>query len=127
MLVVPTGSGNDFAKTLGIGSEQTALLAWRQFCADEKNVREIDLGVIQSARGEEIFFYCVAGLGMDTDANTRANHMPASLKHAGGYLLAALQALAAFKPVEIKHNVRAKGNQAGSVLYCGGQCASLRR
>ena len=56
MLVVPTGSGNDFAKTLGIGSEQTALLAWRQFCADEKNVREIDLGVIQSARGEEIFF-----------------------------------------------------------------------
>jgi len=99
--VVPTGSGNDFAKTLGIGSEQTALLAWRQFCADEKNVREIDLGVIQSARGEEIFFCCVAGLGMDTDANTRANHMPASLKRAGGYLLAALQALAAFKPVEI--------------------------
>jgi diacylglycerol kinase family enzyme len=35
MLVVPTGSGNDFAKTLAIGSEQTALLAWRQFCADE--------------------------------------------------------------------------------------------
>jgi diacylglycerol kinase (ATP) len=101
VLVVSTGSGNDFAKTLGIGSEQIALLAWQQFCADGKNVREIDLGVIRPASGEEIFFCCVAGVGMDADANARANHMPGSLKRAGGYLLAALQALVAFKPVEM--------------------------
>jgi diacylglycerol kinase (ATP) len=102
MLVVPAGSGNDFAKTLGIGSEQIALLAWQQFCADGTNVREIDLGVIRSAKGEEIIFCCVAGVGMDADANARANRMPAGLKRAGGYLLAALQALVAFKPVEIR-------------------------
>jgi diacylglycerol kinase (ATP) len=99
MLVVPTGSGNDFAKTLGIGNEQTALLAWQQFCAEGKNVREIDLGVIRSANGEEIFFCCVAGVGLDADANARANRMPVKLKRARGYLLAALQALVAFKPV----------------------------
>jgi diacylglycerol kinase (ATP) len=101
MLVVPAGSGNDFAKTLGIGSQQIALLAWQQFCADGTNVREIDLGVIRPANGEEILFCCVAGVGMDADANARANRMSAGLKRAGGYLLAALQALVTFNPVEM--------------------------
>src|SRR5262249_14602940 len=67
MLVVPAGSGNDFAKSLGIGNVETALLAWKQFCADGKNVREIDLGVIRpcgvaesTARASDIFFCCIA-------------------------------------------------------------------
>src|SRR5215472_8830393 len=33
VLVVPKGSGNDFAKSLGIASEKTALRAWKDFCA----------------------------------------------------------------------------------------------
>src|SRR5215467_1988622 len=33
MLVVPKGSGNDFAKTLGITNQETALRAWKDFCA----------------------------------------------------------------------------------------------
>lgn len=114
MLVVPAGSGNDFAKSLGIGSVGTALRAWRQFCAEcaegagEKNVREIDLGVIRAggvpesnARDSEVLFCCIAGVGMDAEANARANRMPVRLKRAGGYLLAALQSLVAFKPVEM--------------------------
>ena len=36
MLVVPTGSGNDFAKALGIRSVDIALRAWQQFCARKK-------------------------------------------------------------------------------------------
>jgi diacylglycerol kinase (ATP) len=99
-LVVPAGSGNDFAKALGIRSVEIALRAWQQFCADGKNVREIDLGVIH-AGGEEILFCCVAGVGMDAEANARANRMPQWLKSRGGYVLAALQSLAAFKPVEM--------------------------
>jgi diacylglycerol kinase (ATP) len=97
MLVVPTGSGNDFAKALGVRSVGMALHAWQQFCADQKNVKEIDLGVIR-ARGEETFFCCVAGIGMDAEANARANRMPPWLKSRGGYVLAALQSLIAFKP-----------------------------
>jgi diacylglycerol kinase (ATP) len=99
-LVVPAGSGNDFAKALGIRSVEIALRAWQRFCADGKNVREIDLGVIRAA-GEEILFGCVAGVGMDAEANARANRMPQWLKGRGGYVLAALQSLAAFKPVEM--------------------------
>src|SRR5512137_2293948 len=87
MLVVPAGSGNDFAKALGIRDEEIALRAWKQFCAEGKNVREIDLGVIR-AGGEETLFCCVAGVGMDAEANARANRMPVWLKRTGGYLLA---------------------------------------
>src|SRR6267154_855499 len=90
MLVVPTGSGNDFAKGLGIRSVEIALRAWKQFCAGGNNVREIDLGVIR-AGGEQILFCCIVGVGMDAEANARANGMPQWLKSRGGYVLAALQ------------------------------------
>jgi diacylglycerol kinase (ATP) len=100
MLVVPTGSGNDFAKALGIRNVGIALRVWKQFCSDGKNVREIDLGVIR-ADGQEILFCCVAGVGMDAEANSRANRMPAWMKSKGGYVLAALQSLIAFRPAEM--------------------------
>ena len=100
-LVAPAGSGNDFAKAMGIRSVEMALRAWQQFCADGRNVREIDLGVIRAA-GQEILFCCVAGVGMDAEANARANRMPQWLKSRGGYVLAALESLVAFKPVEMR-------------------------
>lgn len=108
ILVVPTGSGNDFAKALGIRNVDTALRAWKQFCADGNNVREIDLGVIRAGE-EEKLFCCVAGVGMDAEANARANRMPPWLKSRGGYVLAALQSLIAFKPAEM--NIRAEGRE----------------
>jgi diacylglycerol kinase (ATP) len=104
MLVIPTGSGNDFAKALGIRKVDTALRAWKQFCSNGKNVREIDLGVIR-AGGQETLFCCVAGVGMDAEANARANRMPTWLKGRGGYVLAALQSLIAFKPAEMNITV----------------------
>jgi diacylglycerol kinase (ATP) len=109
MLVVPAGSGNDFAKALEIRNVEIALRAWQQFCADGSNVREIDLGIIRpcgtaesKAGDSEILFCCVAGVGMDAEANARANRMPQWLKGRGGYVLAALQSLMAFKPVEMR-------------------------
>jgi diacylglycerol kinase (ATP) len=96
-LMVPKGSGNDFAKSLGIFNVRTALQAWRQFCAEGSNVRDIDLGVI-GKDGTETLFCCVAGAGMDSDANARANRMPPWLRGSAGYLLAALQSAVCFKP-----------------------------
>jgi diacylglycerol kinase (ATP) len=104
-LVVPAGSGNDFGKSLGISNEGTALRAWKQFCAGgNNNLREIDLGVIRTG-SEEIPFCCVVGIGMDAEANARANRLPAWLKGRGGYLLAALRSLIVFKPVEMRVTV----------------------
>jgi diacylglycerol kinase family enzyme len=46
-LIVPMGSANDFAKSVGIPSVEAALAAWRRFCSTGNNVRSIDLGTIQ--------------------------------------------------------------------------------
>ncbi|HEY6307090.1 MAG TPA: diacylglycerol kinase family protein [Candidatus Angelobacter sp.] len=96
-LVVPKGSGNDFAKALGIFSEKAALRAWKEFCSTGKNVREIDLGIVVSGE-TEIPFCCVAGTGLDSAANARANRMPVWLRGSAGYFIAALQALASLQP-----------------------------
>jgi len=98
-LIVPLGSGNDFARALGISTPAEALQAWRKFCAGAGNVREIDLGCVRPAdAGEPTYFCCVAGVGLDSDANRRANAMPRWLRAHGGYLLAALAAIHSFRP-----------------------------
>ena len=113
MLVAPVGSGNDFARTLGIRSVAVSLMAWQQFCGGAKNIRHIDLGVIRrltacsaglpasaEVREAETLFCCVAGAGLDAETNARANRMPAWLRRRGGYVVAALQALAAGRQAE---------------------------
>jgi diacylglycerol kinase (ATP) len=102
-LVVPKGSGNDFAKTLGIKNEQTALAAWETFCERGNNVRAIDLGAVRSEEsGQETLFCCVAGCGLDAAANARANRMPGWLRSHGGYLLALSHSVAIAKAVKMK-------------------------
>jgi diacylglycerol kinase (ATP) len=98
-LVVPKGSGNDFAKALGIANEHAALRAWDEFLrSGGRNVKEIDLGVIK--KGDlEALFCCVAGTGLDAVANARANRMPAWLRGTAGYVLAALHSIVSFAPV----------------------------
>jgi diacylglycerol kinase (ATP) len=90
MMVVPTGSGNDFAQSLGLNSPEAAQAAWQTFCTGAANVRAIDVGRITSqAQGTSSYFCCVAGAGLDSDANRRANAMPRWLRGNGGYALAA--------------------------------------
>jgi len=46
VLVVPAGSGNDFARALGLLSVSDSVGAWRKFVGGAGNVRVVDLGVI---------------------------------------------------------------------------------
>jgi diacylglycerol kinase (ATP) len=46
-LIVPIGSANDFAQSIGIDSVATAREAWKRFCSGTQNTRSIDLGTIQ--------------------------------------------------------------------------------
>ncbi|OLD18450.1 MAG: hypothetical protein AUI85_04870 [Acidobacteriales bacterium 13_1_40CM_3_55_5] len=50
VLVVPRGSGNDFARALNLRSTHDSLLVWRRFLSAKNNVRMIDLGVITPLR-----------------------------------------------------------------------------
>jgi diacylglycerol kinase (ATP) len=102
VLLAPRGSGNDFARSLGIATMDEAYRAWSTFVARSVNVFPVDLGVISglrsSADAKPTYFCCVGGVGLDAEANKRANAMPRTLKGLGGYALAALTAAASYKP-----------------------------
>jgi diacylglycerol kinase (ATP) len=95
LLIVPAGSGNDFARALKLGSVQDSLRVWRAFEAGKIQARAIDLGVIAPTASPERthFFCCVAGIGLDAAAAGRANQMPRWLRGHGGYALALLSLL----------------------------------
>jgi diacylglycerol kinase (ATP) len=93
VLVVPAGSGNDFANSLGLRRVRDCQLAWRKFCGGAANVRQIDLGVIHphaknhAAPPGPRHFCCVAGVGFDAEVARRANRLPRWLRGHGGYPL----------------------------------------
>ena len=95
LLVVPSGSGNDFARALNLHSVRDSLRAWRDFEAGRNQPRAIDLGVIRPVVSpeKERYFCCVAGCGLDSATARRANQMPRWLRGHGGYALALLPAL----------------------------------
>jgi diacylglycerol kinase (ATP) len=94
VLVVPAGSGNDFARALNLRSVRDSLRAWRNFESGKLQPRAIDLGVIRplASREGERYFCCVAGCGLDAAIASRANRMPRWLRGHGGYALALLPA-----------------------------------
>lgn len=51
-LIVPVGSANDFAQSIGVDTVQKSLVAWRQFCSGGNNTRLIDLGTVQPLQPE---------------------------------------------------------------------------
>ena len=112
VLVVPGGSGNDFARALELGGAHDSLVAWQSFCAHGRNVRPIDLGTISPLAGEDAgqvptphdplhgtrFFCCIAGVGLDGEVARRANQLPRWLRSHGGYVLGLAGALTRFSP-----------------------------
>src|SRR6202521_808977 len=95
VLIVPAGSGNDFARALNLRSTRDSLRVWREFESGKIQARAIDLGVIvPSASPEQTQHFCgVAGCGLDSAASRRANQMPRWLRRHGGYALALLPLL----------------------------------
>jgi diacylglycerol kinase (ATP) len=115
VLVVPAGSGNDFAGALGLGRVRDSLAAWRRFCIARDNVRAIDLGVITASEdageagsaggqgGSAPHYFCsVAGVGLDAEVARRANALPRWLRGHGGYALTLAPTLFRFAPFPMK-------------------------
>jgi diacylglycerol kinase family enzyme len=46
-LIVPLGSANDFARSIGVETVEDALAAWQRFCTSGDNTHLIDLGTIE--------------------------------------------------------------------------------
>jgi|SRR5712671_631771 len=111
VLVVPAGSGNDFARALGLRRMRDSLAAWRRFCQGQGNVRAIDMGLINplqdvggaSAPHEEPrYFCCAAGVGLDAEVSRRANKLPRWVRGHGGYALSLIPTAFQFAPLPMK-------------------------
>lgn len=115
VLVVPCGSGNDFARALKIRSVRHAVSAMNAF-VQNGHARTIDLGVVRPAMVDgtcvpHTYFCCVAGVGLDSAINRRANGLPRWLRAHGGYALSASREFVRFAPLPIR--ISPNGTQAG--------------
>ena len=133
VLVVPAGSGNDFARALGLRRVRDALVAWRKFCDGSgellsRNVRVIDLGVITplESAGESPaphiaalhnprYFCSVAGVGLDGEVAQRANGLPRWLRGHGGYVLSLAPAIFTFAPLPMRISTPADDNSGWTI------------
>jgi diacylglycerol kinase (ATP) len=104
VLVIPCGSGNDFARALKLRRIRDSL----------GNVQTIDLGVITPLNTDRHgvsespaphYFCCVGGVGLDAEIARRANRLPRWIRAHGGYILSFLPALVRFVPVPMKISV----------------------
>jgi diacylglycerol kinase (ATP) len=104
VLVVPAGSGNDFARALGLGSVADSVRAWQQFEAGKVEARASDLGVIVPADSPDKhhYFGTVAGCGLDSAVARLANRMPRWLRARGGYAVSLIPTIAQFSAFKLR-------------------------
>jgi len=110
VLVVPCGSGNDFARALGFKRVQDSLNAWQTFSTSGENMRAVDLGVItpggpSAAGGVNRYFCCVGGIGLDAEVARRANQLPRWLRGHGGYVASLPGAVFSYAPFPIRISI----------------------
>ena len=125
VLVVPRGSGNDFARALNLKRIRHAITAWKAFVSNASNVRTIDLGLItpgadstrpagpgasrpetqSSLPRNQKYFCCVAGVGLDSEIARRANRLPRWLRAHGGYSFTLPSALFHFAAFSMKVSI----------------------
>ena len=143
VLVVPCGSGNDFARALQLRSVSDSLAAWTRFAAGQDNVRTIDLGLIREiaptaiTRGALVqnsrakasdksvrpthahpkhHFCCVAGAGIDTEIARRCNALPKWFRAHGGYALCAPGEFLRFAPPLMKVSLETEAAAKPTIL-----------
>ena len=106
-MIVPAGSGNDFARALNLHSPRHSLAAWQQFVATGQNLQTIDLGTItplnQYPRNSSLLLRC--GMWLDAEVARRANALPRWMRAHGGYALSVPAALLSYKTPNIKLSI----------------------
>src|SRR5688572_9853748 len=89
MAVVPIGSGNDFAFSLGITQKPSHALA---HALKAENIRPVDIGLLTDEHGRTVYFDNTLGIGFDAIVTIRSHSLPI-VKGFMMYLTAVIQTI----------------------------------
>lgn len=119
--VVSTGTGSDFARTLGLtGDHRSAVRAMLQATPSL-----CDLGIVRFTLGRRTkarYFANVFDVGLGGSVVRIANHVPKNLGGFLTFLLSSLVGLATFKPLHLRIDIDGEKIDTGPVMIVG--CAN---
>jgi diacylglycerol kinase (ATP) len=122
--IVPSGTGNDMARGLGIPVGDTGAALSCLLGALARPPRIIDAARISHGGGETTWFACVLSAGFDAIVNERANRMRWP-RGKNRYLLALLRELVMLKPIEYRLEIDGVRSVTKAVLIAVGNNVSL--
>jgi diacylglycerol kinase (ATP) len=122
--IIPSGTGNDMSRGLGIPVGDTELATIALLAALETGARSIDAGFVTRSDGPGSWFACVLSAGFDAIVNERANLMrwPRGRQR---YNLALLRELAMLKPIRYRLTLDGEEEETEAVLVAVANNVSL--
>jgi diacylglycerol kinase (ATP) len=112
--IVPSGTGNDTARGLGIPVGDTDAAIAQLIDALAAPARIIDAGLARS-RDREVWFACILSAGFDAIVNERANRMRRP-RGASRYTIALLRELAVLRPIRYRIELDGVARDTEAVL-----------
>ena len=111
--IVPLGSGNDLARSLGLPDELGT--AWRS--AVGNTTRPIDVALARNGGGNERWFASAGGVGFDAQVAAAMAKRRGWQGGRAGYLVTTLRELRRFKNGRVRITMDGKESLAGDVLF----------
>jgi len=122
--IVPSGTGNDMARSLGIPNADTDAAIRTLIAQLQLPPRTIDAGLIHRSDGGQTWFACMVSAGFDAVVNERANRMTWP-KGRIRYNIALLYELIGLKPITYTFDMDGVKSTSQAVMVSVGNGVSL--
>jgi len=121
LAVIPAGTGNDFARVIGLDRKDPVAAA-RLLLSDTPATKRIDVVRVRHSEGER-YYVNVAGTGFDSAVNEHANQVTV-LKGTLKYIYSTFVTLARFKPGKFRIVIDGDERSVGGMLVAVGNAIS---